>query len=119
VDFDGKWIYDRCKEMDGMPNMAGTYFRMGLKILKDKGAKPLLMNESEAGQYKIGAYASVDDMSFEGLKKAIRQNSVLLAGFRGSNAGWQSAYVRPPKTGEEVWGHAVALIGFNKDYLIF
>jgi hypothetical protein len=119
IDFDGKWIYDECKKVDGMPNVEGTFFRIGMKILKEKGAKPLNLLESEASKYRIGAYASVDDMSFLGLKKAIRQNGVVIVGFRGSNAGWQSTYVRPPKAGEEVWGHAVALIGFNKDYLIF
>ena len=118
MDFDGKWIYDECKKVDELPNVKGTFLRLGLKILKDKGAKPLNLNENEAGKYRIGGYVTVDDVSFEGLKKAIYQNGILIAGFRGSNAGWQSAYVRPPKTGEELWGHAVALIGFNKNYLI-
>jgi len=115
--FDGLWIYRKCKEIDNYSG-AGTYLRVGLKILQKIGAKPINEPESEAKNYKIGGYARVDDLSFEGLKKAIYINGALLAGFTGSNEGWQSAYIRPPKRGEKKWGHAVALIGYNKDYII-
>lgn len=116
--FDGKWIYDECKKTDGMPNIAGTFFREGLKVLQKKGAKPLDKSEFEAQRYKIGSYAQVDDTSFEGLKKAIYVNGAVLAGYRGSNAGWQTAYVRPPRQGESLWGHAVSLVGYTRYYLI-
>jgi hypothetical protein len=89
-----------------------------MKVLKDIGAKPLNQLESEAGKYRIGAYANADDVSFEGLKRAIYQNGAIIVGFIGSNMGWQTTYPRIPKTGEITWGHAVTLIGFNKDYLI-
>ena len=117
--FDGSWIYLKCKEIDGLPNMAGTFFRAGLKVLQKQGAKPINEPEEEAIKYKIGGYALVDDNSFEGLKKAIFVNGSLLAGFRGTNAGWQTAYVKPPKTGEQTWGHAILLVGYNKDYIVF
>jgi len=117
IDFDGKWIYDRCKEIDDYPG-DGTYLRIGMKVLKNKGAKPLGGTEVEVSRYRIGAYAKVDEITFEGLKKTIYVNGAILAGFHGSNEGWQNACIRPPKAGEKVWGHAVALIGYNKDYLI-
>ena len=116
IDFDGDYIYKECKKIDGMPNINGTWFRIALKVLKDTGAKPL--NGTEPEKYKIGAYARVDDESFEGLKSAIYQNGAILSGFTGSNEGWQTAYVRPPKDTELKWGHAITLIGWNKDYII-
>ena len=116
--FDGEWIYKKCKELDGMPNFPGTWLRICLKVLQKMGAKPLNGFEEEAEKFKIGTYALVDDLSFEGLKKAIFVNGALIAGFRGSNAGWQTAYIRPPKEGEAVWGHAIILIGYNENYLI-
>jgi hypothetical protein len=115
--FDGSWIYKKCKEIDNW-NGQGTYLRTGLKILQKLGAKPLNGKETDAYQYRIGGYARVDDLSFEGLKKAIAVNGTAMAGFTGSNAGWQSAYIRKPKESETTWGHAVALVGYNKDYLI-
>jgi len=118
IDFDGLWIYEQCKKIDGY-NGPGTYLRIAFKILKNQGAKPLNSDEKEAPKYRIGGYARVDNLTFEGLKSAIYQHGVIQAGFRGSNKGWKTAYIRPPKPGERIWSHAVALIGFNKDYIIF
>jgi hypothetical protein len=118
ITFDGDWIYQKAKEIDGAPNLEGTYLRAGLKVLQKFGAKPLNGSEEEAEKYKIGTYVRVDDYSFEGLKKALYIGGILLAGFYGSNEGWQTAYVRPPNQGEKVWGHAVLIIGYNKNYLI-
>lgn len=117
IDFDGDWIYQKCKEIDGY-NGPGTYPRIALKVLKDVGAKPLNQPETEAEKYKIGAYARIDNLSVQGIKSAIYQNGVSLSGFTGSNQGWQTAYIRPPLSGEATWGHAVSLIGWNKDYII-
>ena len=116
--FDGDWIYKKCKELDQCPNMAGTWLRIAMKVLQKIGAKPIDKLEEEALKYKIGSYAKVDENTFEGLKKAIFVNGALLSGFIGSNAGWQTAYIRPPKSGETTWGHAVTLIGYNENYLI-
>jgi len=39
IKFDPDWIYKRCKEIDNY-NGPGTYFKIGLKTLLDKGAMP-------------------------------------------------------------------------------
>lgn len=116
VTFDGEWIYARCKETDNMPDVRGTFFRSALKVLQKQGAMPVGGGDPE--RFKIGSYALVDDTSFEGLKKAICVNGYLLSGYRGSNAGWRTAYVRPPKSGEALFGHAVVLVGYTKTHLI-
>ena len=116
--FDGEWIYKKCKELDQCPNMSGTWLRIAMKVLQKQGAKPIDGLEEDAQKYKIGSYAKVDELTFEGLKKAIFVNGMVIAGFTGSNAGWQSAYIRPPKLGESIWGHAISLIGYNKDYIV-
>ena len=118
VDFDGDWIYNECKKIDGYSGK-GTYLRVAMKVLKNIGAKPL--GDSNADNYKIGAYAKLDNISIEGLKKAIAENGTIMVLFKGTNAGWSRSlkgYIRPPKTGERIWGHAVTLIGWNKDYII-
>ena len=115
--FDGEWIYKKCKEIDNYPE-TGTYLRIAMKVLQKQGAKPFNEIEEEAKKYKIGSYARVNELTFEGLKKAIFVNGALIAGFRGSNQGWQTAYIRPPKVGESTWGHAVSLIGYNQNYII-
>jgi peptidoglycan hydrolase-like protein with peptidoglycan-binding domain len=115
VDFDGDWIYRKCKEIDGY-NGPGTYLRIAMKVLQKDGAKSLDGSKEDAQRYKIGGYARVDDLSFEGLKRAIYQNGAIMAGFYGDNEGWKTAYIKPPK--ERKWGHAVTLIGFNKGYIV-
>jgi hypothetical protein len=114
--FDGSWIYKECKKIDGRPDIRGTYFRIGLKVLKNTGALPV--GESDPAPYKIKLYARVDDNSFEGLKKAIFLHGVVMAGFYGSNAGWGSEIIRPPRKYEKKWGHATFLTSYEKDYLI-
>jgi hypothetical protein len=114
--FDGSWLYKECKKIDGIPTVQGTYLRTGLEILRTVGAKPV--DETDPSVYRIAKYASVDDNSFEGIKKAITLYGTVLAGFRGSNQGWSSEIVSPPKAGETVWGHAVFLTSFDKNYLI-
>ena len=116
VDFDGLWIYRECKKIDGIPNFSGTFYRSGLKVLQKIGAKPLGALEMEASKFKIGSYVRVNDLSPEGLKSAIYQNGVVLTGFRGDRKGWKTAYIKPPV--KETFGHAVALIGWNKKYII-
>jgi len=118
IDFDWLWIYQQCKKIDGIPTFEGTFGRIVFKVLKDFGAKPLNQLETEAPKYRIGAYASVDDRSFVGLKSAIIQNGVVFARLVISMEGFQTAYVRPPKSNEKTYGHFVSLIGWNKNYII-
>ena len=107
-----------CKEIDGHPELQGTYLRALLKVLQKFGAKPLNGTEEEAKNYRISAYARIDNLSFENLKKHIFVYGMLLVGFKGSNEGWKTAYIRPPKLGERTWGHCVVLKAFNENYLI-
>jgi hypothetical protein len=35
--YQSRWLYDRCKERDGIPNEEGTFVRTALRVLKDLG----------------------------------------------------------------------------------
>jgi hypothetical protein len=74
--------------------------------------------EKNPTKFKIGGYIKIP-CDFDSLKRGIYEFGVLLAGFRGSDEGWKSAYIKPPKSNEQIWGHAVSLISFNKDYIKF
>jgi hypothetical protein len=45
---------------------------------------------------------------------AIRDNFGCVGGFRGTNEGWCQPVVRPPKEGENQWGHSVDLCAFGE-----
>lgn len=114
--FDGDWIYNECKKVDGIPDVRGTYLRTGLEILRKVGAKPI--NESDPTPYKIKMYTRNDENTFEGIKKAIALYGTVLAGFYGSNEGWRREVIRPPYSNETQWGHAVRLVAYDQNYLI-
>lgn len=116
VIFDGDWIYRECKKIDGIPSFPGTYFRSGLSVLKNKGAKP--ENEEEYEKYRIGGYIKVDN-NLEAIKRAMYEFGCVLIGVRGSNPGWRNYFVRPPYNNEVQWGHAIVGIGYNKDGIVF
>jgi len=112
-EYDAEDFYKELKKIDGYPG-PGTFFRVAMKYLKDKDLKQL----GTTGTTKIAQYAIIDDISFEGLKKAIFLYGSILVGFRGSNQGWQGEFIRPPQAGEQMWQHAVALVGYERDYII-
>jgi len=116
IKFDGDWIYRKCKEIDEIPNFRGTYYRAGLKVLQKFGAKPLGGKEEDAEIYRIGGYVKVDT-DFKSLKQAIYEFGVILMGFYISNQGWITAFVRRPRSGEKIFGHAVAGIGYEITFI--
>jgi hypothetical protein len=118
VVFDGEFIYSECKKVDGIPNLAGTYFRAGLQTLKNVGAKPVAGGDP-AG-YKIEEYASVP-VDLEQIKIALSLYGGVLAAFELSSNGWEgdgsSHQVFPPKAGEATDRHATMLTRYDEQYL--
>ncbi len=60
---------------------------------------------SEALIRKGKNYAIVDTANIDELAYAIEHQRGIVFGVTGSNEGWQTGIVRPPKPGERVWGH--------------
>jgi len=115
IQFDGDWIYQECKKVDNYAGN-GTYLRVGMDRLHKVGAMPV--GGGDPSKYRIGAYARVDDRTPDSLKNHILIYGTVKVGFTGSSEGWQGETIRPPKTGETTWGHAVTLVGYEKNYLI-
>jgi hypothetical protein len=111
IEFDGEWLYQQCKLIDGMPDVKGTYFRSALQVMQKVGAMPI--NGGDPAKWKIGAYAKVDDL--KRLNEANFLYGMLLSGFTGSNPGWQQSHIRAPLAGEATWGHAIGRCGYGRD----
>ncbi len=114
---DREWLYDECKKIDGIPEFDGTYFRAVLKVLRDTGCK-LEGQNNDPSIYRIAEYRKVDDLSFDGVKKALALWGHILAGYRGSNNGWRSEIVRRPQAGETLWSHAITLVGYEDTHIL-
>jgi len=116
INFDPEWIYNECKKIDGIPNVKGTYFRIGLKVLQKTGAMPV--EGGDPSRYRIGGYIRID-CNIKSLKQAIYEFGAILVGFYGSNQGWKTAHIRKPLIGEKQWAHATAVaVGWDKDNII-
>ena len=113
IEFDGSWIYREAKKIDGIPNFRGTYFRAGLKVLKNTGAMPL--KGGDPSLFRIGGYARVTP-TLNSLKEAIYRYGAVLIGFPViSNEGWATANIRKPRKGEKTYGHALSVaVGYTK-----
>lgn len=144
-----RFIYSLCKKFDGIPDEDGTYYRLGLKIAKDYGCPEdsffpnnvnldretynnadLISNEAKenAEPRKIKSYVRVDDMSFDGLKKAIFKNKAILLGIvvdenmytaKDGRISWLEKDILPLRLPKGYEGHAVVAIGYDKDYIYF
>lgn len=138
LDFSPRFIYALCKKIDDWSGK-GTYLRIAMKVLQKWGVclEDLFKSDyslpydkfkdwkeipdeaiKQAERYKIKTYARVDN-NWEALKQAIYQNGVVLSGATGSREGWSQLPIRPPKDDENTWGHAIALTGYDKDYIYF
>jgi C1A family cysteine protease len=68
-------------------------------------------SDEEATIYGSKSYATTTHNDIEWIAQMIRDNNGVVSGFIGTNEGWATADIRPPKDGEIKWGHAVYLIG--------
>lgn len=113
--FDGSWLYNQCKLIDGKPNLQGTYLRAGMQVLKNNGAMPV--DGSNPENYKIEEFANVK-INEEELRIALDQFGGVLAGFELSAKGWtgNGQEILPPAAGETTNGHAVMLTHYDEKY---
>jgi len=113
--FDGSWIYEQCKKIDGQPNLQGTYLRAGLQVLKNVGAMPV--GGGNPANFKIEEHAKLN-INAEELMIALDQFGGVLTGFELSYNGWRGDgdEVLPPKAGELTSGHAVMLTHYDETF---
>jgi len=123
VDLSAKDMYSRIYQPQG-----GAYIMDGFKLAVKRGVatektapsylysqppdevfmrEPTPDNDEEAYLYASKSYATTTHNDLEWIAQMIRDNNGLVSGFEGDDAGWQTAFVKPPITPK--WGHAVYL----------
>jgi len=133
--------YERSKQFDGIPDQAGTYPRVALKVLQDYGVcteaelpfssltsdrnvpSPPPELDASAAKYKIQTYAQVLNFTdkfrtgkVEELKRAIYQQGVVLVAVLVCSNFLDIKppdYFIPLPSGRILGGHAVALVGYS------
>ncbi len=124
-------IYSRCKAMDGIPNLPGTYPRVAMKVMQHHGtcrektlpyqlmSSPMpQLNQAvitESGKYKIKAYARARGIN--DIKQAAANGHLLMAVILvGDNFMFHRGNeVLGPPRGNTHGYHAIVLCGYDDD----
>jgi hypothetical protein len=141
IDLAQRYVYHKTKVISHLWNTEGDFIRNALKALVDYGAPleedwaegtmkweeyvqevPPASVEKKALQYRARSYYRVD-RTVDAIKRAIDQTRHPLA----TGMMWNKAFNKPekdgrlplPKTGENVGGHAVSIIGYDEDAIWF
>ena len=143
-----RFVYALCKKIDGIPDQEGTYGRTIMQVLQKYGVctDALFPNDTslswvdykdytkippraytDALNRRIGAYAQLTDLSFEGIKNAIYNHKVVLILARIGKEWWTSQSgvnswkpedilpLRPPA--QIVSGHFFVDYGYDQFYM--
>jgi hypothetical protein len=115
----GKWFYDdasairlhgRCKQLDGIPGVEGTFPRVALQIAKDEGIRA-----TNGRSYLIASYYTLADDPLDNIKRTLTfyGRPVLLATAWYSNwFGLGRNYTIKPPNGQVVGGHQYMVYGY-------
>ena len=116
--FDGLWLYQECKKVDGIPLLDGTYPRVALKIMQDQGMKQLTIPCRKppwpVSFWKIKAYFRIEpDSTVDFVKQVIFQYGSILAASNWYNS-WMSVKGVFPAPDTVSGGHAYRICGWNE-----
>lgn len=84
-------------------------------FMRQKVDTPIVLDN--AAIYRAKAYARIYTHDINTVAQAIYLNHGVATGATGSNQGWATGNVRPPKAGEDTWGHAIYCAGYGIDGL--
>ncbi|MCY8856534.1 C1 family peptidase [Bacillus atrophaeus] len=136
IDLSPRFLYQKCKERDGIPDQEGTYIKIALGVLKEVGVceetywpyvadntgSPKPGAEENASRYKIKAYARLD--SLETMKRSLVVNGPCVAGVPvyqnwSTQEVWTSGKILMPGNSPLEGGHAICIVGYDDDTEMF
>lgn len=114
--FDPTWLYDLCKQQDGIPNVDGTYIRVALKIIQDTGylAKAERYKLKKDTHFKIDKYVRLTSM--QQMKEAIYHVGPVVFGITVDQSIYMPnkfGVIPEPKPSSAIGGHCMVAVGWN------
>lgn len=132
IKFDGLWLYNECKKVDGIPNVPGTYPREACKLLNQRGCKvvaagsnckfkwlkptPPEPTPNDIFKWHIDAYYRVaTNSTIEFIKQIIFQFGSLMAASTWYQS-WNGKFkIFPKPVGNMGQGHCYRIEGWESD----
>lgn len=111
--FDGLWLYQRCKELDGNPNMEGTYCRIALQVMQ-YSMKLLDAPQADTNWKIINYYRITSDETDDYIKNVIYQYGSLECGSDWFNS-WLDVWEVFPAPDYKAGGHAYRITGWTPE----
>jgi len=113
LNLDAMWLYNRCKERDGIPNTPGTYVRVAMGVLRSSG-QPVI-GKGEADHHKIKAYYAIPAKTYDIKQAILALGTIVVAG------PWYESWFRPlqaagwilPTPTKLAGGHAYSIVGWK------
>lgn len=116
--FNGTWLYDECKKIDGIPNVSGTYLRFAMQILQKQGMRQsgsLCFKRRPDSFWQIRQYFRLaNDSSDEFIKQVILQFGSIAVGSLWYRS-WMDVSNVFPEPDVMTGGHAWRVCGWKPE----
>ena len=116
--FDGLWLYNECKKIDGIPGEDGTYLRFAMQVLQKQGMRQMVLpcrKKSPDSYWQIGAYYRIEnDAADDFIKQIIFQYGSISVGSLWYES-WMNMGEIFPVPDSQNGGHAYRVCGWRSD----
>jgi len=112
--FDPDWLYAECKKLDGIPDQDGTFLRVALQIIQDRGylAKAERYKLKNDTGFKIEKYVRVT--SKQQIKEAVYHIGPVVFGITVDEGIYAPVRgVIPEPSSSVIGGHAMIITGYD------
>ncbi|GAA0137290.1 hypothetical protein YSY43_41310 [Paenibacillus sp. YSY-4.3] len=136
IELSPRYLYQKCKEIDGIPEANGTYIRVAMEILYHIGVceerywpyhpaqigRPEPGADENASYYKVKSYCSMGK-SLDTMKRSLVVNGPFVIGVTVYD-NWRNPEVGktgkiPMPSGNILGGHALCVVGYDDDTQMF
>jgi len=134
IELSPRYVYSLCKRMDGIPDEEGTYPRVAMKVLAERGVclencwpyrpyqkdRPCPEADEQAAPFRIRTYARLEGV--EEMERSLSLNGPFLVGVEVFSSWFEDNRGRIPLPAADdspVGGHAVCVVGYSREEKFF
>ena len=130
IELSPRYLYQLCKQLDGIPNQEGTYPRIAMKALAEKGVcpeecwpyqpyqtdSPCAGADGKALPFRIRTYARLSGI--EEMERSLSVNGPFMAGVEVFSSWFEAGRGRIPLPDPDetsMGGHAICIMGYSRE----